>query len=83
MLSLLGLDGLTGILAGAVAAMVAVFGVYFRGKSTGRRDAQADAERADHERATEIEEAADSARAAHVPGADANERLRSTGHLRD
>jgi len=83
MLSLFGLDGLTGILAGAIAAIVAVFGVYFRGKSQGKRTARADAERADNERATEIEEAADSARAAHVPGADADERLRAAGHLRD
>jgi len=83
MLGLLGLDGLTGILAGALVAIVAVFVAYFRGESHGESAVRTDAEGNDNARAKEIEEAADSARAGHVPGADANERLRDAGHLRD
>ena len=83
-LSLLPLDGLATLLGGIIAAIVAGAALYWRGRSTGRSGAETKAREADNARSTEIETAADRARAADDAG-DGNslERLRSGGHLRD
>ena len=84
MLDLLGLDGLTGILAAALTAILVAIGAYLRGRSAGSTDAKTKARERDNERSKEIETVADRARAADDAGnVDSLERLRANGHLRD
>ena len=83
-LGLLPLDGLTTLLGGIIAAIVAGAALYWRGRSTGRSNAETRAKESDHARSTEIETAADRARANDDAGhVDSLERLRSGGRLRD
>lgn len=77
-----------GRIRAALAALAAFAGLvlaaYWRGRSTGRSDAETRAKDADNARSTEIETAADRARAADDAGhVDSLERLRDGGRLRD
>jgi len=83
MLDMLGLDGLTGILAAALTAILVAIGAYLRGRSAGSTEANNKARERDHAKSTEIETAADRARAADAAGGDSTERLRDAGRLRD
>lgn len=65
------------------AAIVAIIGALLLGRRQGRKAAQQQAKGQDHERATEIEDAADRARRSDDGGADPLERLREAGRIRD
>ena len=70
--------------AAAGLAVAAVAGVYLRGRSEGREDAQREAREADHDRAAEIRETAAEARADGLSdGRSPDDRLRGHGRLRD
>lgn len=70
-------------LAGAVAALVALAGIFFAGKREGRQNANEAAKRKDAERALETKEKADAALRDRDTGRSVDERLRDHGRLRD
>jgi hypothetical protein len=65
----------------AGAAIVAIFGIYLYGRSSGANSARQKAAEADRKRARSIEDAADKARA--TPVGDSVNELREHGRLRD
>jgi hypothetical protein len=66
---------------GAGAAIVAIFGIYLYGRSSGANSARQKAAEADRKRARSIEDAADKARA--TPTGDSISELRDSGRIRD
>lgn len=82
-LTALGFEGPGALLAVIGATIAAVFGVWFTGRRSGAANAERKAKDRDNERARQIEDAADQARANDGGGADPVERVRRHGRIRD